>query len=81
MLELIVMGMPLMIPLLIESVLAVAVTIDRYIAFRANSKVDVRTLRAKMLAMLEAGQGQEALALCFNTPGPVSAVLAAGQAC
>jgi len=78
MLELIVMGMPLMIPLLIESVLALAVTIDRFVAFRANSKVDVRTLRAKLLAMLEEGKEQEALALCFNTPGPVSAVLAAG---
>ena len=41
MLELIVMGMPLMIPLLIESVLTLAVTIDRFVAFRANSRVDV----------------------------------------
>ena len=78
MLELIVMGMPLMIPLVIESVLALAVTLDRFMAFRANGKVDVRTLRAKMLAMLEQGKEQEALAICFNTPGPVSAVLASG---
>jgi len=78
MLELIVMGMPLMIPLVIESVLALAVTIDRFVAFRENSKVDVRTLRAKMLALLREGREEDALGLCFNTPGPVSAVLAAG---
>ena len=78
MLELIVMGMPLMIPLVAESILALAVVFDRFVAFRANAKVDVRTLRSKVLALLREGQDEDALGLCFNTPGPVSAVMAAG---
>ncbi|MBM4148752.1 MAG: MotA/TolQ/ExbB proton channel family protein [Lentisphaerae bacterium] len=78
MLELIVMGGPLMIALVIESVLALAIAIDRFVAFRANGKIDVRTMRAKMLALLREGRDQDALGLCFSTPGPVSAVVAAG---
>ena len=78
MLELIVMGMPLMIPLVAESVLALAVVFDRFVAFRANAQVDVRTLRSKVLALLREGREEDALGLCFNTPGPVSAVMAAG---
>ena len=78
MLRLIVLGLPLMIPLVIESVLALAVMLDRAVAFRANAKVDVRTLRAKIQALLREEREQEAVGLCFSTPGPVSAVLAAG---
>ncbi|MCJ8332332.1 MAG: MotA/TolQ/ExbB proton channel family protein [Lentisphaeria bacterium] len=78
MLELIIQGSFMMIPLLVLSVLALAVVCDRFVAFRANKLVDVRTLRAKVLAMLRDGQEEEALALCFNTIGPVSAVMAAG---
>lgn len=78
MLELIVMGSFMMIPLLAESVLALAVMFDRAVAFRANDRVDVRTLRAKVLGMLREGRDADALGLCFNTPGPVSAVMAAG---
>jgi biopolymer transport protein ExbB len=78
MLEMIVLGGSMMVPLVIESILALALAIDRFLAFRANAKIDVRTLRAKMLDLLREGRDQEALGLCFNTPGPVSAVLAAG---
>jgi biopolymer transport protein ExbB len=78
MLEMIVLGGSMMVPLVIESILALALAIDRFLAFRANGKVDVRTLRAKMLDLLREGRDQEALGLCFSTPGPVSAVLAAG---
>jgi len=67
-----------MLPLVVESVLTLAVVLDRAMAFRANARVDVRTLRAKVLALLRDDREQEALGLCFNTPGPVSAVMASG---
>ena len=46
MLDTIIAGGPLMIILMIESVLAVAVALDRAAAFRANGRVDIRSLRA-----------------------------------
>ena len=63
---------------MLESVLAMAVAIDRWIAFSANDKVDVRSLRSKVLDLLAAGKAGEAAVLCANTPGPVSAVMLAG---
>ncbi|MBM4142033.1 MAG: MotA/TolQ/ExbB proton channel family protein [Lentisphaerae bacterium] len=79
MLEMIILGGAMMVPLVTESVLALAVLLDRFMAFRANARVDVRTLRAKAVALLNEGRAEEAVGLCFNTPGPVSAVLAAGM--
>jgi len=78
MLEKIIQGGPLMIPLLICSVLALAAIFDRFIAFRANSKVDVRALRAEVLKLLAEGRDADALVLCANTPGPVAAVMLVG---
>ena len=78
MLESIIKGGSMMVPLMLESVLAMAVAIDRWIAFSANDKVDVRSLRSKVLDLLAAGKAGEAAVLCANTPGPVSAVMLAG---
>lgn len=78
MLEILIGGGALMIPLMIESMLALAVLFDRAVAFRANSKIDTRSLRAKVLALLREDRVDEAINLCFSTPGPVSAVLTAG---
>lgn len=78
MLETIIQGRLMMIPLMICSVLSVAVLIDRAWAFYANSKIDVRALRAQLMKFLRRGQIRDAALLCINTPGPVSAVLLAG---
>lgn len=78
MLEYIIKGGPLMVPLLAESVLALGVTIDRAIAFHRDARVDTRTLRAKVLRLLRDGQPDAAADLCASTPGPVAAVLLAG---
>lgn len=78
MLETIIKGGSLMIPLMIESVLALGILLDRWLAFRANAKVDVRALRAKVQALLRDDQVAEAAQLCASTPGPVSAVMLAG---
>ena len=68
----------MMIPLMICSVLSVAVLIDRAWAFYANSKIDVRALRAQLMKFLRRAQIRDGALLCVNTPGPVSAVLLAG---
>lgn len=78
MLDLIIKGKFMMAPLLLCSVFALAVIIDRARAFLANRKIDVRALRAKILTLLEEDRVTEAAVLCTNTPGPVSAVLLAG---
>ena len=78
MLEVLVQGKWFMIPLLVCSVLATAVLIDRAKAFWTNRKIDTRSLRANVLKLLEADRLHDAAVLCANTPGPVSAVLLKG---
>ena len=78
MLETIIKGGAMMLPLMLQSVLAVAVAIDRWIAFSRNDRIDSRSLRAKVLELLAAGNVGEAAAMCASTPGPVAAVLLAG---
>lgn len=67
-----------MVPLLICSILALAIIIDRALAFRANSRIDPRSLRARMLQLLHDGKVEDSLNLCASAPGPVSAVLLTG---
>lgn len=78
MLENIIKGGPLMIPLMICSVLALAVVLDRLFAFRANNRIDTRALRAEVLTLIDEDRVDDAITLCGNTPGPVAAVLLVG---
>jgi biopolymer transport protein ExbB len=78
MLETIVKGSWMMIPIMICSVVALAVLIDRTLAFWANSKIDTRSLRANVLTLMDENRPEDAAVLCANTPGPVSAVLLSG---
>ena len=68
----------MMVALALGSIVGFAVLLDRYLAFRANSKVDTRALRAKVLSLLAVGDVKQAAVVCTHTPGPVSAVLLAG---
>ena len=78
MLELLVKGGYLMVPLLVCSVLAIAVLVDRGYAFYIHSKLDTRALRARVIELIGQDRVEEAGALCTGTPSPVSAVLLAG---
>lgn len=78
MLETIINGGPLMIPILICSIAALAVLMDRGMAFYRHSKIDNRSLRANVLKLLEENRVQDALNLCASTPGPLSAVMLVG---
>jgi len=77
-LETILKGQVMMIPLVVCSVLALAVFLDRLMAFYRNSKVDVRALRSQLMKLLREHKVKEAALLSANTPGPISAVLLAG---
>ncbi len=74
----IVDGGAMMIPLMFFSVLAIAVAIDRGLAFINYRKVDTRSLRSRLLELVGQGRIEEAARLCADTPGPVSAVLLVG---
>jgi biopolymer transport protein ExbB len=78
MLQLLVEGGYLMIPLLVCSVLTLAVLVDRAYAFWQHSKLDTRALRARVLELVEEDRVEEAGSLCAGTPSPVSAVLLSG---
>ena len=78
MLETILQGKLMMIPLMVCSVLSLAVFVDRLLAFYANSKVDTRALRAQLMGLLRGHKVRDAAVLCAGTPGPISAVLLAG---
>lgn len=77
MLEQLIQGGPLMIPLLLCSLVSLAVVYDRWLAFRANRKVDTRSLRANVLSLLRKDDVAGAIAECENARGPVASVLLA----
>ena len=78
MLEQILKGGPMMIPLIICSLIGLAVVYDRFMAFRENRKVDTRALRANVLDFLRNGDIDGAINECTATGGPIAAVLLAG---
>lgn len=78
MLEQILKGGPLMIPLMLCSMVALAVVYDRWMAFRENRKVDTRSLRSKVLAGLRENNIAAAISECEASRGPVASVLLAG---
>jgi biopolymer transport protein ExbB len=78
MLEQILKGGPLMVPIMACSFVSLAVVYDRWCAFRANRKIDTRSLRSKVLAYLRANNVDAAISECAATGGPIASVLLAG---
>jgi biopolymer transport protein ExbB len=78
MLENILKGGPIMVPLVICSLVSLAVVFDRWRAFRENRKVDTRSLRAKVLTHLRANNIEGAISECESSNGPIASVLLAG---
>jgi len=78
MLEHILSGGPMMVPLIACSLVSLAVVYERWVAFRANRKVDTHSLRAKVLASLREGNPQAAIDECIATGGPVASVILVG---
>lgn len=78
MLEHILNGGPLMIPLILCSLVSLAVVYDRWAAFRTNRKIDTRSVRAKVIAHLRNDNVDAAIGECEATRGPLVSVLLAG---
>lgn len=76
MFEPIVKGGIVMVPLLLCSVVALIVSIERWLYLK-NARVDGDKLMGKVRAALERSSTEEARGVCEATPGPVARVLAA----
>lgn len=79
MVEFIVRGGPVMIPLLFCSVIAVAVTLER-LWYLLRSRVDSEDLMEDVKLSLGQGKMLEAMQVAKKSKGPVASVLAAGIA-
>ena len=66
-----------MVPILILSILAIAVIIDRIRVFRLTAKNPARLLDG-IIAQLEKGHTDKAIELCRQEKGPIAAVLVTG---
>ncbi|MBR9760315.1 MotA/TolQ/ExbB proton channel family protein [bacterium] len=78
MLEHLLKGGPLMVPLILCSLISLAVVYDRWFAFRENRKVNTRSLRSKVLGHLRQNDIEAAARECESTKGPIASVLLAG---
>jgi len=78
MLEQILKGGPLMVPIMACSLVSLAVVYDRWCAFRENRKIDTRALRSKVQAYLRANNLDAAISECAATGGPLASVMLAG---
>ncbi len=67
-----------MYPLLLCSLVSLAVVYDRWQAFRENRKIDTRSLRSKVLAHLRDKNISGAINECEAAGGPIASVLLAG---
>lgn len=78
MLEHIIEGKIIMVPLMICSLISLAVVFDRWQAFRENRRIDTRSLRSKILAHLRKDELAAAIDECKTARGPIASVLLAG---
>lgn len=78
MLEHLLKGGPMMVPLVACSLVSLAVVYDRWMAFRANRQIDTLSLRAKVLASLRENNVDAAIRECATAQGPVASVLLSG---
>ena len=68
----------MMLPLLICSIVMVAAIIDRCRAFRVAAKLDPKALREKVVQAVTDGDIAAAVEACRSSEGPVAAVLLTG---
>ena len=67
-----------MIPLVLCSLVSLAVVYDRWFAFRRNRRIDTRSLRANVLGHLRNNDIESAITECKNARGPIASVILAG---
>lgn len=77
MLDWLVKGGPIMIPILLCSVFALAIIIERFI-YLQKAKIDTKKFMDDISTSLKRNRIMEAIDLCEQTPGPVANILKAG---
>lgn len=75
--ELIFQGGVLMFPIMLTSVIALAIAIERFVTLRRAS-IDTREFMDTMRTMLRQNRVQEAIEVCGETPGIVARIVKAG---
>jgi biopolymer transport protein ExbB len=78
MLEHMLKGGPIMVPLVMCSLISLAVVFDRWQAFRGNKRIDTRSLRSKVLSHLRNNDIEKAVSECESSRGPIASVMLAG---
>ena len=68
-----------MIPLLLCSVVALVISVERWLYLR-HARVDTSRLMGKIRSALDGGSVEQARGICEATPGPVARVLGASLA-
>jgi len=77
MFDLVVKGGPVMYPIIICSIVAFAIVIERvYHLYRA--KIDTRKFMDEIANVLRRNKIMEAIEICDKTPGPIAQILKAG---
>jgi len=77
MLDWTIKGGPVMIPILLCSILAFAIIIERFI-YLQRAKIDTKKFMEDISASLKRNRIMEAIDMCEQTPGPIANVLKAG---
>jgi len=75
--ELILAGGPIMIPIILCSVVAVAIVIGKLL-YLSSIKTDTHKLKTDVFDMVRNNQVKEAVRLCDENPSPVAKVIKAG---
>ncbi len=70
-------GGPMMIPIIVGSVVALAIVIERILYLR-RARIDTERFMDKIKRVLKANRVMEALVICENTPGPIANLVRAG---
>jgi len=73
----IVQGGLMMIPIIVASVVALAIIIERMLYLR-RARIDTNKFMDKIKRVLGANRVMEALVICENTPGPIANLVRAG---
>src|SRR3989338_7470731 len=77
MFDMIIKGGPVMYPIVLCSIIALAIVIERiYHLYRA--KIDTKKFMDEIADKLKRNKIVEAIEMCENTPGPIAHILKAG---
>jgi biopolymer transport protein ExbB len=75
--KLVVLGGPLMLPLLFCSIFAVAIIVEKLIYFQ-KIKMDIVLFKKKIFELIKENKIKDAVLLCDQSPAPVAHVVKAG---